>query len=506
MPPTPELFKASDYCAGDGVTDDGPGLTEWLADATTAFGNGRSAIAILNPCDDSYLVQTPVTCDIPFNGNAADTFNIVGAGQDSPVRPNLTNAQDCFSFTGGGEFFSGRIRGITSILHDLNNPNATIDCRDFLRLDASGPGCWDLKDITSQGTYCYGNWIHLLQGKYRLGNIHDSGTIAFGADYTYMIHVDGSDLVEFDSVYSFWQGLFRGVVIQDGSSRALIGITPRDSSTYNGNKQGTRVVGRHIFDTSPRNLQMFYCYGGSSAKVARGVHFEHFYKSHGGNDFFYVQDCDTLTLERGTNATSGSGVGASVYELGDRVKHFLLRDVARTAGLGGEAYIKVDAASVEHIEVIDSDLDATAGAPCGVKLFDATSCKAFVTTKGLRTRVRKAQNTVVANTLGKPGATDGQIDQLGTGDDARLTLGVIYDDGVANDFVRSAEIDGQEVQIKSDGATTLAPTDVLTASGASAGRVKKTTTGGASTVGLNESTVANTLDALATAIFRRSQY
>lgn len=505
MPPVPEIFKASDYCAGDGVADDGIGINEMLADASSALGNGRSAIAVINPCDVSYRLLTPVVCDIPFSGSPADTFTIIGAGQDSPIMPELSTSQDAFTLTGGGEFFSGRIRNLMSYTHDLVN-NAVPDCRDFLRLGASGPGTWDVKDISSQGTYTYGHWIRLLEGKFRLGNIHDAGTVCFGADYTYMIHVDGSDLVEFDSIYSFWQGQYRNTVLQAGTSRALIGVTPRDSSSYNGNKQGTRVVGRHIFDTSPRNLQMLYCYGGSSAKVAKGIHIEHFFKSHGGNDFFYVQDCDTLALENGTNATSGTGVGASVYELGDRVKHFTLRNVVKAPSLGGEAHITVDAASVEHIEVIDSDLDATSGAPCGVKLFDATSCKAFVTTKGLRTRVRKAQNTVVANTLGKPGATDGQIDQLGTGDDARLTLGVIYDDGVANDFVRSAEIDGQEVQIKSDGATTLAPTDVLTASGASAGRVKKTTTGGASTVGLNESTVANTLDALATAIFRRSQY
>lgn len=156
------------------------------------------------------------------------------------------------------------------------------------------------------------------------------------------------------------------------------------------------------------------------------------------------------------------------------------------------------------LELEDLVLSATDDYPAGV---NSLATQTFITQNGVRSRVRLSEAALLANTLGKPGATAGRVDQLGTADDARLALGVILDAAsAAGKCVRVVEQSGQQVQLKSDGATTLTMADTLTSSGANAGRVKKTTTGGASTVGLSVGAATNVLDTLCDVVWQRGQY
>lgn len=120
----------------------------------------------------------------------------------------------------------------------------------------------------------------------------------------------------------------------------------------------------------------------------------------------------------------------------------------------------------------------------------------YITAGGLRARFRLSQAALVANTLGKIGATDGRVDQLGTADSPELAIGVILDAASgAGKGVRVLEAQGQTVSVKSDGAGALAPGDQLTSSGASAGRVKKAVALDI-IVGMAYSTAAAAADAL----------
>lgn len=100
----------------------------------------------------------------------------------------------------------------------------------------------------------------------------------------------------------------------------------------------------------------------------------------------------------------------------------------------------------------------------------------YVTTKGVRARLRKAQGAIVANTFVKPGATDGRAAQLSTSDGNPIGIAL---DGAssAGDLVRVVEGFGQEVQLKSDGSSAIAPGDAIGRSSMSAGRGARTLSG-----------------------------
>lgn len=484
----PYYFNVRDYGAkGDGTTDDGPAIQAACDAASATTGNGRSGIVFFPPCSDSYRVATPVVVALLITGTPAGTFEVRGCGQDSPIKIDLDTTHDAFTFTGGGEWFDGRVRNLTILTSDLD-PNNTYDCRTAFKFGASGPGTWIIEDITSIGVWCFGHLIHLLEGYYKISNIHDGGSVCFGADYTYMIHCDGSDLVEFDAIYSFWQHQFRGTVVQNGSARSLIGVTPRDSTNYNGNKDGTKVFGRNLF-SNPRNLQLLYCVG-DATHIAKSICLEQFYAPCGGNDFIYVDSCDNLELRLGTVNASGANCR---YDLGPRIKNFVL-DRVQTGAQGGAISILADA-GVQHIEVTDSNLDpAVSGAPCGVKLANATATAAFVTTRGLRARVRQLQGTSVANTLARRStATAGCVAQFATTDPTGAISGAFLDTGVNNDFVRVVEEAGQQVQLKSDGTATIGIGAGVDPSSTSDGRVVE----GVGLLGVNAgAAVAATPDAL----------
>lgn len=466
-------FDVKSYGAvGDGTTDDGPAFQAACDAAASIVGNGRSGIVYASPCLDSYRIATPVTVAVAATG--ADTFTIMGCGQDSPIKLDLTNSQDAFTLTGVGEWFSGRLKNLTILTSDITQ--ATVDCRDAFRLGASGPGTWDVEDITSIGTYCYGNLFHLLEGYYRINNIHDGSTICFGADYTYMFNVDGSDLVEFDGIYSFWQHHYRGTDLSGGTARALIGVTPRVSSDYNGNKDGTKVLGRNLF-SNPRNLQLVYCVG-DATHIAKSICLEQFFVSSGGNDCVYVDSCENVELRLGTMDTSGSN---TKYDLGPRIKHFVLDRVV-IGSAGGQISVLADA-GVGHIEVVDSPLNAVTNAPCGVQLGSDTATAAFITANGLRARVRVSDSALVVNTLTKMGTTGGRVAQLTTSDSAILVAGVALEAASgAGKCVRVVEMQGQQVSVKSDGSATISPGDVVEVSSTQNGYIRA---GSTNPVGVN---------------------
>lgn len=140
-------------------------------------------------------------------------------------------------------------------------------------------------------------------------------------------------------------------------------------------------------------------------------------------------------------------------------------------------------------------------------LATATLPPCWDVTNGLRSRWRLSQAAIAANTLVKAGATDGRVDQLAVGDNARLAVGVALDAAAgAGELIRVVEEHGQVVEVKTDGAGALAPGAVLTSSGAAAGRVVATAAAGTNTVGSAVSTVAATLDLLVKVVWHKSQY
>jgi hypothetical protein len=124
---------------------------------------------------------------------------------------------------------------------------------------------------------------------------------------------------------------------------------------------------------------------------------------------------------------------------------------------------------------------------------------------GTQWRGRFSQAAIVANTLVKPGATAGRVDQLGTNDAVSLAQGVALDAASgAGQFIRVIEKQGQMVSIKSDGAGTVSPGEALGRSGTSGGRVAVVTSG--NILGRAYSSAAASADALVNTMWSKEAF
>ena len=118
------------------------------------------------------------------------------------------------------------------------------------------------------------------------------------------------------------------------------------------------------------------------------------------------------------------------------------------------------------------------------------------------TKMRRFRVFEFDGETGLEGATTTWIYYREITDSAQLVTGISQDAASgAGDFIRVVEQLGQQVTIKSDGTGTLVPGDPLTSSGASAGRAKKATAGGAPIISRSLSTVAASADAATTALY-----
>lgn len=313
-----------------------------------------------------------------------------------------------------------------------------------------------------------------------------------------ILYLDEPQIVNILGYFSYGESRYNGLDYSSGAAFAAIWINPAQAS----NGWGPSTVSIKGMSTNIRTTWAVYCTPTTGTNPANAINVEDFHivANTGG---LLVDYCNHLELRRGS--FTASVVRSFIDASHTNTVRIVDVDVP-PGGTAGKIVYNSANSGTPVLEAVDVALSAISGSPCGIVLPDATTVSAFVVSAGIKSRVRRAQNTIVANTHIKPGATDGRVDQLGTGDDARLVTGVALDAASADDFIRVVEQPGQQVTMKSDGAGILAPTDTLTSSGASAGRVKKTTTVGASTVGLSVSTAAASSDALVQVIFQRGQY
>jgi hypothetical protein len=502
---------------GDGVTDDGPAFQlainaaiDWTGpDFTTRYAR-RAGTVYVPPCaqQSSYRIATPVTFDLKqaeAGTGGPCSFRMICNGADGPIKPDLTNSQEVFYFhVEGLEWNRITIDNICSVSRDivpsLSPSNtitrgATAECFSFLHIEMS-TGSAVVNNMMSIGTWCTRAQLHLGGGAdYTVNNYHDSGALSYDpAGNAGHIFCDQVGIATINHPFNYGEFLMWGVDDTNGFADALIKIDPSSDAGWGPSQIYIRGI-----QCSNRCTNMVYCYPTHGGTVPAAIIDVNGFHAAVNTELCQIFYCDRFNLRNGKYIAS---VQRNILD-GGIIKHVELSGI--DVSPGSEPLIILDG-SCPHLEVIDTALGVVSGSPCGIELAGDTSTAAFVTTNGVRARVRRAQASIVSNTLAKWGATDGRIDQLGTGDDARLVAGVVLDTAATNDYVRIVEGFGQSVPIKTDGAGTLAPGDQLTASGASAGRVKKTTSAGASTVGQCQATIAATADLLVNANFVRGQY
>lgn len=477
-------------------------------DAASTFSDTyatRFGTVFLPPCaaGKSYNFATPFARTMTQSGagtGSANTVRVLGSGLDGPIRVSVGRLRRLFEFiNSAGEWNQYFFDYLAFIGPDLTTYGVAAVCTDVMSLSAV-VGKVIARDIIVIGVWGKNSIIRLV-GNAKLQNFADAGNQAgYDPGNGFIILLDQPTMVEVDNVFSFGEFAYLGYdnnVSGLGAALGLVGINASTDASW-----GPSVVTLRNINSSSRTDYVVDAYPASGTPEGSTLTLENFRVNSGQAGGVLAAYWRTVIVRDGSFGTSGTArFIVDAYSV-DKV---VIANVDKGNNGDLSAKVRADSAST-LVEIRDTPLASVTGAPSGVLLDNATSTKAFVTSSGVRARIRQAQGTVAANTLGKSGSSDGKVDQLGTGDDARLVTGVILDAGSADDFVRVAELDGQEVQIKSDGAGALAPGDILTASGASAGRVKKTTTGGASTVGLSVATVSASANALVNTIFHRSQY
>ena len=496
--------------------DDAPAFAAAFTD-TIDYGNGAVTFAdgfgtmLVPPCTPGWAwnfatatFSFALSQSGPGTGSAL-RFSIQGSGAAGPIRCATGATRKAMVIEVQGlEWACPRIDGdlyfVTSQI-DTNGPQVP-DCKTALEMTIS------TGQMIIDTLHCVGVWgvdsAVTLGGKFTLQAFHDGGCTTgpsgLAGDSGSVLLLNQPQDFTIGSYFGFGEFLYLGHDNEiAGLSNAAIGIIPSQgtwgpSTGHIGNLSTstrtywavyyipTGIVGTPIRGNS-LVIDSFHC-------VPSGI---------GGG--IVAASLNHLEIRSGNWRASGT---YPIVRAFDAIGTIRIIDVDSS---DTRPWIKASETDPTLIEVIDTPLASTTNTPCGILLSGPTGAPAFITTAGVTARVRASAGDLVANTLSKFGSTDGQIDQLGTADNARLSIGVVLDACTgANQYVRNMEQDGQQVHVKTDGATTLAPGDIFTASGASAGRIKKTTTGGDNTVGNSLATVAATPDLLVNMIWRKSQY
>jgi hypothetical protein len=205
-----------------------------------------------------------------------------------------------------------------------------------------------------------------------------------------------------------------------------------------------------------------------------------------------LYDAKYTRISRNWIGTStAQGVGIELHNAGE----VILEHNTPSIGFGGSSGatdLSVDAATTSVL-AIENTFNS-------YLITDPAATPTTVVVNGITSRIRLSQAALVANTLGKPGATTGRVDQLGTADDATLASGVILDTAAgAGVNVRVVEQRGQRVSVKSDGAGTFSPAQRFTSSAVSAGRIKTVAAPGG--IGIADGSAAASADALVPVIY-----
>jgi hypothetical protein len=178
---------------------------------------------------------------------------------------------------------------------------------------------------------------------------------------------------------------------------------------------------------------------------------------------------------------------------GDVIGSLLCRDM-RVIGAGSVRFgLDASTAGSGPAEFINCDR-MTGGT---FAAFVGSAPPIYITAGGVRARLRVADGTVIAKTLGKAStAVAGRVTQFLAADAAtpQLVTCTILDDGLTGAIVRCVEQEGQQVQLKSDGVAIIPIGSGIDPSPTVDGRVRA----GAGVLGYNaDAQVAATLDVLA---------
>ena len=492
-------------------TDNGAAIVATIKAAVdfSATFAGRFGTVYFPPCatGKAYLVSTEVAVSLAAGNlvsSSALHLRLLGCGADSMI---VVGVNDPTKYginidVHTGEWFQGIAENLCFMPQDALFVSGHAGCKAALRLFSS-VGRWVVRDMHALGIWGKLAIFHLAGCNFSVSNFNDAGC-STGADPSGVgafIYMDEPQVFKIDGVFSFsefnYQGFDNGATSGAGLGLeyALVAVNASTDAAWG----PTVGVVERIYGTT-RGGYLVYAYPTTGAQRMASLVVRNFANRSSSNGAITAGYIDSLVIE------NGSWAAGSVYFLLDAysVASTEVRNVIAQAGQTLPR-VRMDT-SCSTLELINTPLSSVSGSPCGVTLGDDNSTTAFITTGGVRTRVRRAQGTLVASTLGKPGATAGRIDQIGTGDDARLTSGIILDAGGADDFVRVVEQAGQQVAIKSDGSSVLTMADTLTSSGATAGFVKKTTSGGASTVGLAVGAATNVTGTLVNMVWQRGQY
>ncbi len=500
---------------GNGVHDDGPAYqAAFEAAGDYAAGPGyasryaaRCGKVTSGSCrpGEGFLVTTPVSFFSTQNGSSGGgPIQVVweGSGADGPVIPN-TGTSDCITLGDTSQEW-GIVR-VSNVAFWTNHPGSravgAFDCGTALSIGGS-VGTGIVEGCQTIGTNCIGNQLKCSgAANYYIRDFKDDGSQSgsfTGSDANEgCIRFNGCGDVVVDDFYSYGEYNFRtngtgsGSDDATGTAACAIRITPGTDAAW----KPTNVT-INGFQCGSRNGYSIMVYGGSG-RVGK-LKLTNFHVQPGINGGVYSELTDNIEIDGGEFKSAGASKLLEAYGL----KHFVIRHVTSQGGTAPK--ILLGDSGCLGGEVIDTPLSSVAGAPCGVAMSAAPAAVVHITQDGLRARVRRAQNTVGANTWGKPGATDLQIDQLGTGDDSRLRMGLILDAGVANDFIRSVERDGEEVPILLDASGGVVPGDLVKASVSIAGTSRKTTTPGDNLLALILTTTS--ASGVARGLIRSGQY
>ena len=497
----------------DGTSDTGPAINLAFAaaiDYMTGYGSrfaGRQGIVKLGSARPrgAWNVVTPVLATWDQHGiSGGGPLGLIlrGEGADGPIRVSCGPSEVAVTLTSAGQEWGQY--GVDRITFISGNFDRTIaDCTSALRLQGSGGAMWWVNDLNAVGLTCTGDPLHFFgAAQYLLTKIHDSGCVSGALPTTNkgFIHFDKPGIVSLDGFkgygeynYGAFSSIGSGGSPDNASGGGFCGvrITPSDDTSW----------GRS--NVTIRNADFGQCYTYSlgtnlagSTPVVSTIVVENFHiQCQIGAS--YADHAGTITFK---NGTWFAGAVRNFFEHYSVAKSHA-ENVDST--MGSLPKMLFDS-GCPNIKIIDTPLASTAGAPCGVVLADATSSVAIIETNGVPARVRRAQAAVAADTWGKPGASDGRVDQLGTSNDGRLVTGLILDAGTTNDFIRVVERFGEEVPILLDASGGVSPGDIVKASSSIAGASRVTTTPGDRTLALIISTAA--ANGVARGLFQKGQY
>lgn len=497
---------------GDGITDDAPAIANAIKAAissTSALTNRFATVYFppLPPGGAYRLLTNAVNILILQGGNGASgcmELRLVGNGLDGPLLCDVGAGKKAFSVTSQlMEWMRITVENLTML-----PGNGTYSTANGGSLVGA---------VNAKYGFEFGTGDHhgqtIIRNLRTVGLFVEDACLNLAGGNVYLEYQDDGSTVNNT-------GVNRGLVISNG----CLTLSVPKAYSYGEFRIGDRIRGADNkilggpVDYAAGGAQAFFYISGNTSSKTR-IALNSVDQDGNRNTYFLIKDTDGIQV--GSIDLANSNINMNTYGLYiDGCDSLWVRNTGFPTGIkrsildlrnvtdahclscsSSSLGVIVAQTTVGLLEICDTDLGPDTNAPYGVT---SDAGATYISAAGVRARLRLSQAAIVSNTLVKAGATDGRVDQLATTDAAQLTTGICLDTASgAGKYVRVAEDLGQSVQVKSDGAGTLAPGDFLTSSGASAGRVKKAVSGNFGVVS-NMSTVAASANALATGLALRT--